>query len=279
MLKNITVFIDDSDQGEVLGLLATKIAVIHKAYLVGISMILRADYELSKIAYIKGDAAIQETNHNIAEQKQLIRLATSLEFQSLCKRYDVKCELRIIESDVINNDIYFHSLHTDLVILSHPPLSTFPENGSAEKIVLQAGVPVLLIPNTWRQHIGQHVMIAWNGSPQARRAITAALPFITKANLVTILTINGEENSVDEELPGVGIANLLSKHGAKINIINETTDANGYDIATLISTVAQMHKVDLVIIGAYSHSRKLQVLFGGVTKHLLNNPPAPLFIA
>src|SRR3546814_18540760 len=83
------------------------------------------------------------------------------------------------------------ALHCDLIVAAHPKPADLPSGWSAERLLLATGIPVLMIPAGWGgETIGENVMIAWNRSREARRAVNDAIPFINSASNVTNLTID-----------------------------------------------------------------------------------------
>ena len=120
-------------------------------------------------------------------------------------------------------------------------------------------------------------MVAWNASREARRAISDALPLLVEAKSVTILLVDAGKNPRHGEEPGADIAHYLSRHGAKVSV--KQTASRGEPIARVILDHAKEQAADLIVIGAYSHARTAQMVFGGVTRSLLQDAGIPLLIA
>ncbi len=120
-------------------------------------------------------------------------------------------------------------------------------------------------------------MVGWNASREARRAIADALPLLVGALSVSVLVIDPESNPRHGEAPGADVAQYLSRHG--VSVVVEQFRSHGASIAQIILAHANRHNTDLVVVGAYSHNRTAEIIFGGVTRSLLREAAVPLLIA
>ena len=157
------------------------------------------------------------------------------------------------------------------------PLNRLPSDWSAEALLIATGVPFLLLPEPWTGSAAEHVVVAWNASREARRAIADALPFLVGALSVTILVVDPQKNPRHGEEPGADVAHYLTRHGAKVVV--EQVQSHGDPIANVILAYAERHNTDLIVVGAYSHARTTEMIFGGVTRSLLRDAAVPLLIA
>jgi nucleotide-binding universal stress UspA family protein len=200
-------------------------------------------------------------------------------FADLSSEYDIGSEFRIVWRDAARDDTALQALHCDLIVSGHPKPRDLPDGWSAEQLLLTSGIPVLLVPNSWRaEPIGDVVLIAWNASREARRAVSDAMPFIGPAVSVTVLIIDGDRNP-DRfgEDPGADILEHLARHGAHAQI--QKVASQGAPIAEVILSHAAECGANLLVIGAYSHPRTAEILFGGVTRSLLSHTRIPLLIS
>ncbi len=138
-------------------------------------------------------------------------------------------------------------------------------------------MPFLILPEHWTGAAAEHVVVAWNASREARRAIADALPLLVAADSVTILVVDPHKNSRHGDEPGADVALYLSRHGAKVVV--ERVQSNGEPVADVILGFAKRHHNDLIVVGAYSHARAAEMIFGGVTRSLLRDATVPLLIA
>lgn len=119
--------------------------------------------------------------------------------------------------------------------------------------------------------------IAWNASREARRALTDALPLLKAAQSVSVVVVDPQDNPSHGEEPGADIAQHLCRHGVNARV--EQLKSNGLAVADVIRNAAMAANHDLIVLGAYSHSRSRELFFGGVTRSLLKDILVPTLIA
>jgi nucleotide-binding universal stress UspA family protein len=149
--------------------------------------------------------------------------------------------------------------------------------GIPEDVLLAAGVPVLMLPYGWRPHaIGESIAIAWKSSREATRAVHDSMPLLLKAKKVTVFTFAPESDVFGKE-PDL-LVNHLREHGvsAKASSWPITGDMSAVD-ALFASLDTQ--DADLIVSGAYGHSRLFEGLFGGVSRDLVRQPSMPIFMS
>jgi nucleotide-binding universal stress UspA family protein len=126
--------------------------------------------------------------------------------------------------------------------------------------------------------IGGKVIVAWNGSREARRAIADAMPILTAARSVTVLVVDAAKTPQKYgEDPGADIATHLARHGIHVDL--EQAVSEGAPIAEVIGSRAVEQGASLIVIGAYSHSRSAEMIFGGVTRALMALMPVPVLVS
>lgn len=137
----------------------------------------------------------------------------------------------------------------------------------ADYLVTAAGCPLLLLPRDWSPGpIGTRVLIAWKNSREASAALRASMSFLHTAEEVFILVAPTE----DTEIPGSDVVHYLKCHGVDGKVIG-TSGNDGQEILD----VAQEYRCDLLVMGAYAHSRFRELLFGGVTDRILRHTTIP----
>jgi len=146
-----------------------------------------------------------------------------------------------------------------------------------EAILVSAGVPMLILPQGWKPGpVGQNIMIAWNASREATRAVHDALPLLAKASKVTIFSFAPRQNSQRSE--SAELADHLARHGVKAKISDWV---NTRDITAIDALFASLdtQEADLIVAGAFGHSRLFETLFGGVSADLMRQPSLPVFLS
>lgn len=182
----------------------------------------------------------------------------------------------VIEGDVASallNEVTF----SDITVVSETPYGTVDDDLAAtlpEHIALSSNGPVAVVPTgkSVPTRIGK-VLVAWKPSREAGHAVRFALPFLTTADEVEVLTIEeGDKKIVDS---GARLTAYLASHGVKVTHKN-VPEGNASEV---IADEAKRLGADLLVMGAYSRSRLAQMILGGVTSSVLVNPPVPLIIA
>jgi len=163
----------------------------------------------------------------------------------------------------------------DLVVAAQvDPAARAPDITSIEALLFETGRPVLFVPYAGEpaQKI-KKVMVAWNGTRESARAVFDAMPFIEEAEEVEVLTVDAPD-TLEQSSPmaGAEIAASIARHGVKVTAVPE--HSAGVPVSAVIANRVADNGFDLVIMGAYSHARITEFLFGGVTRSILSGMPA-----
>jgi len=169
---------------------------------------------------------------------------------------------------------------SDLVILPHP----YGENRGAEAepiveaAMFEGHAPVLVVPDAAQPFkVPRNIMIGWNESIEAMRAVRRALPFLKQADLVRIVVIDPPRHGPDRSDPGGMLSQMLARHGVKceIDVLSKTM--------TRVSDILKRHasdtETDMIVMGAYGHSRFREAILGGATRNMLEQSAVPVFMA
>jgi nucleotide-binding universal stress UspA family protein len=175
-----------------------------------------------------------------------------------------------------------HGRYADLIVLGQPD----PEDTQAmltrplpQEVVLAVGRPILVVPyaGNWEE-IGRHVLVGWDSSREATRAINDAMPLLAGAEAVTVLAVDPAGGSAGHgEVPGADIALHLARHGVEATI--ETTVSAGIGAGNTLLSRASDLGADLLVMGAYGHSRVRELLLGGATRTVLESMTLPILMA
>ncbi len=162
----------------------------------------------------------------------------------------------------------------DLVVAPQAdPSSTAPDMTSLEALLFESGRPVLFVPFAGEPPARiAKVLIGWNGTREAARAVFDALPLIKEADTVEVLTVDAPDtHDQSAGMAGAEIAATLARHGIKVTAVPE--HSAGIPVSAVISNRVADTGVDLVVLGAFSHRRLTELLFGGVTRSILSGMP------
>ncbi|MBA4228533.1 MAG: hypothetical protein C0456_18140 [Hyphomonas sp.] len=170
--------------------------------------------------------------------------------------------------------------HADLAIVRAPDKDAAqPYSQMIEAVLLGSGRPVLVAPVHWTPGpVGRRIVIGWDASGEAARAMHDALLLASPDADITIVTVDAKPGSLDHgDAPGLDIAAHLARHGLKVELRNEAS--LGRPVHEVLMQVATDTNADLMALGGYRHSRLQQTLFGGVTRNMLRDTPIPLLLA
>jgi nucleotide-binding universal stress UspA family protein len=278
-LKNIGVFVDATPEGEKRIDYAAMLAHQCGAHLAGILVVSAVRPEYRSDYYVIGEKAIRAL---LAERKaadEAATFTTRRRFEAISAKRDLSAEFRVIRRGGPDEDLTLCSLHSDLVVIGQRELQELKGYASPEKLLLASGAPILVMPSGWKSEpIGNNILIGWNASREARRAVADALPFLVAANSVTLLVVDPDERAARHgEEPGADIALYLARHGAHVDVAQ--VSSQGAAVADIMLSYAADHGADLIVIGAYSHARSVEMLFGGVTRTLLKQAPIPVLMS
>ncbi len=167
----------------------------------------------------------------------------------------------------------------DLIVVGRPTkTSDVSSTLTLNAALFDTGRPVLVAPpggGAGGDHnFGGHIGISWNGSAQSARAVGSALGLIAAAAKVTVMTAASDKTSVAR---GPELAAYLEWHG--VHPATRTFTADGQSIGAALLAECTEAGVDLLVMGAYTHSRMRQLILGGVTRHVLEEASIPLFMA
>lgn len=279
--KNIAVLLDtsvESQRVDGVGDYAARLAHRHNAHLIGILSLGSIPIHPAD-SYARGEEAMRSVSDSIQAEKEQAAVKADRQLADFARRHNVISELRITGGSDGEDEAALHALHCDLVIVGHPKPPSVPKRWKPERLLYAAGVPVLIVPErVCSDAIGKHVLVAWNASREARRAVADGMPLIANAQAVTVLVMDADKKPgrYGEE-PGADVGLYLARHGAKVEVLQASSLDGG--VAQGILSHAENHGVDLIVIGAYSHARATERIFGGVTRAMLAQVHTPLLIS
>ena len=153
----------------------------------------------------------------------------------------------------------------------------FVLRGVPEAVMMTAGVPVLVIPDLWRpQPLGRRVVVSWNASREATRAVHDSLPILTRAESVTLFAFDPRQEVLEEE--SALLLGHLAAHGIAAEKFTWPSTGDIDAVDALFSCLSESG-ADLIVAGGYGHPRLLERLLGGVTQTLMNTLTVPVVMS
>ncbi|MET3134192.1 nucleotide-binding universal stress UspA family protein [Oxalobacteraceae bacterium GrIS 1.11] len=275
--KTILVHADQSRHAAARIKLAADIAIAENAHLIGTALT-----GISRIIYQSNTVDLSRSIIASQVDKLLADANLSLErFDAVASEAGVASYEKRLLNDDPQGGITLQARYADLVVLSQTDLEEpvsriIPD--LPEYVTLNCCRPVLILPYAGQfPQIGAHALIAWDGSMEATRAISNALPLLRRAGQVTVALFNpASQYGVHGEEMGADIGLYLARHGIKIDIMPQHTDI---DIGNALLSLAADIRADLLVMGAYGHTRFREMLLGGVTKTVLQSMTIPVLMS
>jgi len=278
--KTLAVFVDASPSGQKRAAHAAAIAQRWGADVVGVHVVgpeMMPGYMYNARGHTAAEDLIAYERRLATDAKAAEQLAHE-RFQALCAGLKVPGEFRGIRRAKAEEGAILNAFQSDLVVVGHPAPDGLPEYMAPERILLESGGPLLIIPNAWASEtIGEKIVIGWNATREARHAVSDAMAFLVAASSVTVLLIDPHEHWGHGQEPGADVALYLTRHGVPVAVEKLTT--RGPSVAEALLDYVQQHATDLLVLGAYSHARLRELLLGGVTRTLLARMPVPVLIS
>lgn len=257
---------------------ALALARAHGAHLVGIHA------EVPVIMTLIAPMEYPDPNAVLALQERARLQTKEVEkaFRTLCERDDISYEWRLFTGTAgyASAGVIESARGADLVVAGQfDPDLDGPTRADIEDLLYESGRPLYLVSNApaGPQSI-ERVLVAWNGSREAARATFDALPFLLAAREVEIFGVDPHETALQSaDLFGADIAASLSRHDIRVTV--SSVASVGQSIEDMVNRRASETDAGLIVMGAYSHSRLRQRLFGGVTSAMMRDARVPVLMS
>jgi nucleotide-binding universal stress UspA family protein len=236
------------------------------------------------VDFARGAALHSAMRHIEVDQER--RLATARRhFKELCENHSIP----ILETperalgltatweealDAPLERIVQRARHCDLVVLGRHSRPDGLPREFIESVLVEIGRPVLLAPSCAPEHVTGTVVVCWKETPEAARALSAALPLLAKSKRVVILSIEDPKKTSLQD--GVDVVRHLAWHGVVAEA--RCVPSDGRTTAEQIETLASEYSADLLVMGGYGHGRVQELIFGGCTQHFLEHGERPILL-
>ncbi len=230
------------------------------------------------------NSALETVDPNLGIYFDLLRERAELalkQFAPLAHDAGVRsCDSHLVNTEAAGEFIAL-ARSSDLIVLGQTDaqaLSPTVGRDFAQAVMMQAGRPVLIVPYAGHfLNLGQRVLVAWDGSLEAARAVSAALPLLKRAKMVDVVVLNAPAvPDVSAEVSGADIVANLKRHGVTAELSLQRT---GTDIGNALLSLAADLNSDLLVMGGYGHSRFRELLLGGATRTVLEAMTLPVLMA
>jgi nucleotide-binding universal stress UspA family protein len=275
--KTLLVHLDDSRQSGLRTRIALDLARRFDAHLIGLYIVCQ---DLMRPMFRPGEGlrpAVLEAQHEARRER------AEAAFLEAARLAMCKAEWRAPPGPAVETAA-LHARHADLVVLGqnnpHDPAAYIARHFVTD-LLMTAGRPALVLPYTGGiDTLGQNVLVAWDGSREAARAVADALPLLRRAASVTIEAVTPPGYRTPEEAApaAIEVAAWLDPHGIRASFSATPRVAGVSTGATLLNRASDLH-ADLLVMGAYGHSRGWERALGGATRTLLESMTVPVLIS
>ena len=271
-ITNILVHIDNNEASSKCLRAAITLAEQHSSSLTGLYII--PDMTMPFYGEMPIPLELLEAQK---QETEALEAKAKAKFEAAVARFSISSQWQSV-TGAAEYRVAEYARFTDLVILRQALDEDYlsENSGLAARVVLRCTRPVLLIPDTgFAKPIGKRILVAWNSSREAVRAVNDALPLLQKASHVEVLAVAPDRGEGD--LPTADMCLHLARHGVKAE--GEHIVADDLTAGESLLAHAQTMNMDLIVMGGYGHSRLRETVFGGATRHLLKNMTVPVLMS
>ncbi|HUC51212.1 MAG TPA: universal stress protein [Xanthobacteraceae bacterium] len=275
MIRDIVVNLNVAKGGGPVGDYAVSIADALEAHLAGVVFVYDPIVPVSVTGYIPAEVVERQQADNEASAK------TALDrFAEATRRAALSAEPLRINASLAGAGEHFARIarRFDLAVVGQAePETSSVDDIIAETTLFESGRPMIVVPYIQKGPLKlDKVMVCWDGSRQAARAIGDAMPLLAKAGKVEIIIITNEPGKQDE-IEGVDIGQHLARHGLKIEV--ERIPGGDVDVADALLSHAADSGADFMVMGGYGHSRLREFVLGGVTHSIFQSMTVPVLMS
>lgn len=220
---------------------------------------------------------LQEAITRATEESKALEEEAKAHLAGAAIRYGVDTD--VAQMGDIGRHVAWRARFSDLAVLPKPygDGKGVEDEPIIESILFEGRTPVVVMPDEVAELSPKKPLIAWNETPEALAAIRKSLPLLQQAAAVHVVVIDPPVHGPDRSDPGGMLAGWLARHGVatEIDVISKTMPR----ISDLIARHAADIGADMVVMGAYGHSRFREAILGGATRHMLEGTKLPIFMA
>jgi len=275
MIKDIVVNLSVGTDGGPAGDYAVSVAAAFDAHLAGIAFVFDPIVPVSGMGYIPAEVIETQQADNEAAAKAAID-----RFAEATRRAGLSAEPLSLTASLAGAGDQFGRIarRFDLAIVGQGEPETSPvEEIIAETTLFESGRPMIMVPYIQKAPLKlDNVMLCWDGSRQAARAIADAMPLLETAGRVEIVIITNERGKQDE-IEGADIGQHLARHGLKIDV--HRIAGGNIDVADALLSHAADSGADFMVMGGYGHSRLREFVLGGVTHSIFRSMTVPVLLS
>jgi nucleotide-binding universal stress UspA family protein len=275
MIKDIVVNLSVAEDGGYAGEFAVSVASTVGAHLTGIAFVYDPIVPMAATGYVPPEVIETQQRDNEAAAKTAIN-----RFNAAAGRAGITVESDKLPASLASAGEEFGRVarRFDLAIVAQGESDKDAvEELIAESTLFESARPVIIVPYIQKAPLKlNRVMVCWDGSRQATRAIADAMPLLERAGQVELVIVASEPGKQDE-IPGADMGQHLARHGLKVDV-NRITEGD-IDVGDALLSHAADASIDFVVMGGYGHSRLREFVLGGVTRLMLRSMTVPVLMS
>jgi nucleotide-binding universal stress UspA family protein len=275
MIKDIIVNLSVTKNDSTVSNYAVSVAAALQAHLTGIAFIYDPIVPISGTGYIPADVIESQRADNETAAEAAIK-----DFTTATDRAGISAEPQMLTASLTGAGDQFARMarRFDLAIVgqAQPEMSTM-EQIIGETTLFESGRPMIMVPYIQKAPFKtNNVIICWDGSRTAARAVADAIPILSKSSRIEIVSVTSERGKEDE-IEGADIGQHLARHGLKVDV--HRISRGNIDVADALLSHAADSSADLMVMGGYGHSRLREFVLGGVTRSIFQSMTLPVLLS
>jgi len=278
MIKDIVVNLSVREGAKFIGDYAVSAASALGAHIAGIAFVYDPNIPISELGY--NPSGVMDVTDALRRHTEAAAKAVLDRFAAAAARAGVSAEPRMLSASSDNAGDQFSRIarRFDLAIVGQ----TEPHGSAAEAIISEStlfgsGRPMIVVPYIQKAPFKlDRVMVCWDASRPAARAIADAMPLLERAGSIEVVMISNER-SKQGEIEGADIGQHLARHGLKVKVNRITRDS--LDVANVLLSHSADTDANFIVMGGYGHSRLREFVLGGVTRTVLHSMTAPTLMS
>jgi nucleotide-binding universal stress UspA family protein len=274
MIKDIVVSLGTGGNDPTAAF-AVSVAETFEAHLAGVSVA----YDPIVPGAVMGGIPVEFIEAQRAESDKLAKDAIT-RFEQAAKRSAISYETRTLSTSAAgaSDELAKIARRFDLAIVGQANRETMgPTEVVDEGVLFESGRPVIVVPFIQKDGLKlDRVLVCWDASRAATRAVADSMPFLRKAKQVEIVLVSGKGFRTDEA-PGADLAKHLARHDLQVTLKRITSPE--IDVASTILSYVADSNTDMLVMGGYGHSRLREFVLGGVTRAILESMTVPTLMS
>ena len=275
MFKDIVVNLSAGKSGKIVGDYAISIASRLEAHITGIAIAFVPDIQRAGMAFLSAEKIEALQRDNEAATETIVEW-----FAAATASAGVSAEKRVLRANMSYAADHFGRIarRFDLAIVGQVDPDGSPIQAMiSESTLFESGRPMIIVPYVQTTPLKlDRIMVCWDVSRPAARAIADAMPFLKRAGNIEVVSVTSERGKQDE-IEGADMGHHLARHGLKVDV---TRIMRGeLDVEDVLLSHAADSDADFMVMGGYGHSRLREFVLGGVTRSILRTMTVPTLMS